>query len=80
MEKLVFLTTQRFDAPSGKFRKRFVGVLSVEIDGVRARKCYAERVIVFQSVIFQHAQGVNNYGGSCRISGAKKKIWGAPAQ
>ena len=57
-----------------------MGVLSVEIDGVRARKCYAERVIVFQSVIFQHAQGVNNYGGSCRISGAKKKIWGAPAQ
>ena len=54
------MPTQRYDAPYGKAGKRFVGILSVELDGVRARKWNAERVIVFQSVILQRAQGVNN--------------------
>ena len=47
--------------PSGKVGKRFVGILSVELDGFCARKWNAERVVFFQSVILQHAQGVNNY-------------------
>ena len=37
-----------------------MGILSVELDGVRARKWKAESVIVFQYVILQCAQGVNN--------------------
>ena len=37
-----------------------MGILSIELDRVRARKSNAERVIVFQSVILQRAQGVNN--------------------
>ena len=41
------MPTQRYDAPSGKVGKRFVGILSVELDGVRARKWNAERVIIF---------------------------------
>ena len=59
--KLVCIPTQIYDAPSGKFGKRYVGILSVELDGFRARKWNAERVIVFQSDILQRAQGVNNF-------------------
>ena len=46
-EKLVCMPTQRCDATSGKVGKRFVGILSVELDRVRARKWNAERVIIF---------------------------------
>ena len=38
-----------------------MGILSVELDGVHARKWRSERVIVFQSVILKRSQGVNNY-------------------
>ena len=55
------MLTQRYDAPSGKVGKIFAGSLSVELDRVHARKWNAERVIVFQYVILQRAQGVNNY-------------------
>ena len=55
------MPTQRYDAPSGKVRKISVVILSVEINGDDARKWNAERVIVFQSVILQRAQVVNNY-------------------
>ena len=37
-----------------------LGILSVELDGFLARKWNLERVIVFQSVILQRAQSVNN--------------------
>ena len=60
-EKNVCLPTQRYDAPCGKVGKRFVGILSVELGRVRARKWNAERLIVFQSVIIQRTQGVNNF-------------------
>ena len=39
----------------------FVVILSIELDGIRARKLNAERVIIFRSVILLRAQGVNNY-------------------
>ena len=58
--KLFCTSNQRYDAPSGKVGNIFVGILSVELDRVRARKWNAERVIVFQSVILQRAQGINN--------------------
>ena len=54
------MPTQIYDVPSGKVGKIFVGILSVELDRVRARKWNAERVIFFQSVILQRAQGVSN--------------------
>ena len=60
VEKLVCLPTQRYDAPSGKVGKRFVGILSVELDKVHARKWNSERVVVFQSIILHCAQGVNH--------------------
>ena len=60
VEKLVCMPNQHYDAPSSKFGKIFVGILSVEFDRVCSRKWNAERVIVFQSVTLQHAQGVNS--------------------
>ena len=47
-EKLVCMLTQRYDTLSSKFRKRFVGILSVELDRDCAREWNSERVIVFQ--------------------------------
>ena len=59
-EKIIFMPTQRYDVPSRKFGKIFVVTLSVKLDDVRARKWNSERLVVFQSVILQSAQGVNN--------------------
>ena len=59
-KKLVCMPTQSYDAHYGKVWKKFVGILSVELDWVRARNWNAERVIVFKSVTLQRAQGVNN--------------------
>ena len=41
------MPAQRYDVPSRKVGKIFVGILSVELYGVRARKWNAERVIEF---------------------------------
>ena len=60
------MPTERYDAPSGKVGKIFVGILSVELDGVCARKWNLERVILFQSVILQRAQGINNSAQICK--------------
>ena len=60
MEKLVCMTNQRYNVLSRKVERIFFGILSVELDGVRARNWNSERVIMFQSVILQCAQGVNN--------------------
>ena len=54
------MPTQLYDAPSGKIEKRFKGILSILLDGVQSRNWNSERVIVFHSVILQHAQGVKN--------------------
>ena len=51
VEKIVFMPTQQYDAPSRKVGKRYVGILSVELDGVCTRKWIAERVIIIQSII-----------------------------
>ena len=59
-KKLICIPTERYDVPSGKFGKICMRIMSVELDEVCARKWNAERVIVFQSVIQQIAQGVNN--------------------
>ena len=48
MEKRVCVSTQRYDAASGKVGKIFVATLSVELDGVQAWNWNSERVIVFQ--------------------------------
>ena len=54
------MPTQRYNAPSGKVRNIFVGILSVELGSVPARNWNAEMVINIKSIILQHTQGVNN--------------------
>ena len=44
-----------------KVGKIFVGIMSVKLDRVCARKWNAERMIVFNFVILQLAQDINNY-------------------
>ena len=55
------MPTQRYNATYGKFGKVFLGILPVELDGVGAKEWNAERMIIFQSVILQCAQGVKIY-------------------
>ena len=59
-KKFVCMTIQRYYAPSGKVSERSLRIQSVELDGVRARKWNADGVIIYQSVLPQHAQGLNN--------------------
>ena len=54
------MPAQFYDAPSRKVGKIFVGIVSVELDRVSARKWNLDRVVVFQSVIIQRVQGANN--------------------
>ena len=54
------MPTQCYNSPSRKVRKRFSTTLLVELNGVRAQKWNYERAIIFQSVILQRAQAVNN--------------------
>ena len=58
--KLACMPTKRYDVPSGKVGRIFVGTLSVELDGLQDWNWNYKRVIVFQSVILEHAQRVNN--------------------
>ena len=52
-ENLSFFQPNANDVPSGQFGKKFISILSVELDGIRARKWNAKWVIIFQSVILQ---------------------------
>ena len=54
------MPNQRYNVLSEKTGRRFVATLSVELDGVQAWKWNSERVIIFQLVILQCSQGVNN--------------------
>ena len=54
------MPTQLYDAPSREVGKRFVGILSVELGGVRSRKWNTERVLIFQYIILKILHGVNN--------------------
>ena len=65
MGKIIYIPTQCFNIPSGKVERTFVGTPYLKLDGVRYQKWKSDRVIVFQSVILQHAQGVNNAKNIC---------------
>ena len=49
------MTSRRYDAPSGRVGRRFVGTLGAELKGVRDRLWNLEWFIVFQTVILQRA-------------------------
>ena len=60
VEKLGCMTTQRYDASYGKVRKRFVGILSIELNGVCARKWNDERVIFFNPLSSNAPKALKN--------------------
>ena len=55
---LAVMPLSRYDAPSGKVGRRFVGMLGAEMQGVRDRRWNSEWFIVFQTVIQQRARHV----------------------
>ena len=55
---LVVMPSRRYDAPSGRVGRRFVGTLGAELKGVRNRLWNLERFIVFQTVILQQSRHV----------------------
>ena len=57
---LAFMPLRRYDAPSGKVGRRFVGMLSAKMQGVRYRRWNSEWFIVFQMVILQQARHVTS--------------------
>ena len=52
---LVVMPSRRYDAPSGRVGRRFVGTLGAELKGVRDRLWNSEQFIFFQTVILQQA-------------------------
>ena len=56
---MVSTPTQRNDVLSGLIRNRFVGIISVELDGIWNCQWNVERVIVSQTVIFQRVSAVS---------------------
>ena len=48
---LAVMPSRRYDAPSGRVRRRFVRTLGEELKGVQDRLWNLERFIVFQTVI-----------------------------
>ena len=56
--ELVVIPLRRYDTPSGRFGRRFVGTLGGLLKGVRDRWCNSERFILFQKMILQQARHV----------------------
>ena len=73
------MPTQRYDAHSRKFGKIFVGTLFVELEEVCARKWNSKRVIVFYSVILQHAQDVNKSAQIRKRNAFRLDLWNCGA-
>ena len=52
---LAVMPSRRYDVPSGRVGRRFVGMLGEELKGMWNRQWNLERLIVFQTVILQRA-------------------------
>ena len=74
---LAFMPSRRYDAPSGKFGRRFVEMLGAEMHGVRERRWNLERFIVFQTVILQQARHVTTSYAIRRRIEKRMDAWGA---
>ena len=60
LHDLAVMLSRRYDAPSGRFGRCFIGMLREELWGVRDRLWNSERFIVFQTVILQRARHVTS--------------------
>ena len=55
VKKIVSITTQCYGVPYGRIENRFVGIISVELDGIRNLQWNAESVI-FSDINFSACQ------------------------
>ena len=74
---LAVIPSRRYDAPSGKVGRRFVGMLGAELQGVRDRRWNSERFILFQTVILQRARHVTASHAIRRQIDKRLEAWGA---
>ena len=70
------MPSKRYDAPSGKVRRRFVGTLGEELKGVWDRQWNSEWFIVFQTVILQRARHVTASQAIRRRIEKRLDAWG----
>jgi hypothetical protein len=64
--KLVILPPQRYDSPSGPVGRRFVRLLTKELEGIHSRKWNSEKFLVFQMVILQRSKEVTGVAGNIK--------------
>ena len=50
---LAVMPSSRYDTPSGRVGRRFVGMLREDLKGVQGRRWNSEQFILFQTVILQ---------------------------
>jgi hypothetical protein len=53
--QLIVLPSQRYNAPSGAMGRRFVHILTAELEGICLCKWNSERFMVFQMVVLQRS-------------------------
>jgi hypothetical protein len=56
--RLVVFRSTNYDVPKGKVGKRFLTLLTGELNGIRKRQWNAERFLIFQNVILQRERTV----------------------
>ena len=59
--ELAVMPSRRYNTPSGRVGRRFVGMLGAELKGVQDILCNLDRFVVFQTVILKQAQHVTAY-------------------
>ena len=74
------MPSRRYNAPSGKVGRRFIGALVEELCGVRDRRWNLERFIVFLAVILQRSQHVTASHAIQRRTKKRLDAWEAGHQ
>ena len=72
---MAVIPVQRYDRPSGRFGHRFVHALAAELIGFRLRLWNTERIIVFQTVIFQRNRHMTKSGVIRRQINQQMDAW-----
>lgn len=75
--QLIALPSQRYDAPSGAVGRRFIRILTEELEGIVRRKWNSERFIVFQMVVLQRSRDVKTSSAIRRRLTKRMDSWEA---
>ena len=75
MGNFIFVTTQRYDVPSGLIVNWYVGILLVDLDKIHNCHWNADRVIYFQTFIFQHISQVSGLRNICDPIDSFLDLW-----